>query len=253
MKDIKHKHHKKHTHHHKSLLGHLDAPEHYISQEHFHDSVPVIHEATNIPYSNTVAVQPKVKVNVKPVPNNVNHDVEPEVKKEETSSFWNNLGTAGEIASSALVLKNMLGGAPVAEAATRFVPFEGPAVGIPISGAPAELGGAIASQAFQNLAEGIGGAAIPEIGAEMMAGAAVGEVASGGMLLPALAVGGAALAAGSGLYHYAKKYLDADPEDRRGKIIMDNLDARDKRAKNLIGQAFNDDTNDGSLAQAFGV
>jgi hypothetical protein len=87
----------------------------------------------------------------------------------------------------------------------------------------------------------------------MMAGAAVGEVASGGMLLPALAIGGAALAAGSGLYHYAKKYLDADPEDRRGKIIMDNLDARDKRAKNLIGQAFTDDTSDGSFAQAFGV
>ena len=79
MKDIKHKHHKKHTHHHKSLLGHLDAPEHYITQQHFHDSEPVIHEATNIPYSSTVAVKPQVKFNVKQVPNNVNHDVEPEV------------------------------------------------------------------------------------------------------------------------------------------------------------------------------
>ena len=35
--------------------------------------------------------------------------------------------------------------------------------------------------------------------------------------------------------------------------IMDNLENRDKRAKNLIGQAFDDNYDDGSYAQAFGV
>ena len=34
---------------------------------------------------------------------------------------------------------------------------------------------------------------------------------------------------------------------------MENLDSRDKRAKNLIGQAFDDNYDDGSYAQAFGV
>ena len=101
-----------------------------------------------------------------------------------------------------------------------------------------------------------GEAVIPAIGAEGLvagAGAAVGEVATGGMLLPSLGIASVALAAGSGLYHYAKQYLDDNPDDRRGKIIMDNLESRDKRAKNLIGQAFEDSNDDGKYAQAFGV
>ena len=154
------------------------------------------------------------------------------------------LETAGELASTGLYLRQM---ARAAEPAVPVMqPYVGPAVGMPVPG------GAIARQAFQGLVE----EAIPAIGAEGLAagaGAAVGEVATGGMLLPALGIGAAALAAGSGLYHYAKKYLDDNPDDRRGKIIIDNLESRDKRAKNLIGQAFEDSNDDGSYAQAFGV
>ena len=165
-------------------------------------------------------------------------------KKEEKSNWLGRLETAGELASTGLYLRQM---ARAAEPAVPVMqPYVGPAVGMPVPG------GAIARQAFQGLVE----EAIPAIGAEGLAagaGAAVGEVATGGMLLPALGIGAAALAAGSGLYHYAKKYLDDNPDDRRGKIIIDNLESRDKRAKNLIGQAFDDSNDDGSYAQAFGV
>ena len=165
-------------------------------------------------------------------------------KKEEKSNWLGRLETAGELASTGLYLRQM---ARAAEPAMPVMqPYVGPAVGMPVSG------GAMARQAFQGLVE----EAIPAIGVEGLAagaGAAVGEVATGGMLLPALGIGAAALAAGSGLYHYAKKYLDDNPDDRRGKIIIDNLENRDKRAKNLIGQAFDDNYDDGSYAQAFGV
>ena len=165
-------------------------------------------------------------------------------KKEEKSNWLGRLETAGELASTGLYLRQM---ARAAEPAVPVMqPYVGPAVGMPVPG------GAIARQAFQGLVE----EAIPAIGAEGLAagaGAAVGEVATGGMLLPALGIGAAALAAGSGLYHYAKKYLDDNPDDRRGKIIIDNLESKDKRAKNLIGQAFDDSNDDGSYAQAFGV
>ena len=165
-------------------------------------------------------------------------------KKEEKSNWLGRLETAGELASTGLYLRQM---ARAAEPAVPVMqPYVGPAVGMPVPG------GAIARQAFQGLVE----EAIPAIGAEGLAagaGAAVGEVATGGMLLPALGIGAAALAAGSGLYHYAKKYLDDNPDDRRGKIIIDNLESRDKQAKNLIGQAFEDSNDDGSYAQAFGV
>ena len=50
-----------------------------------------------------------------------------------------------------------------------------------------------------------------------------------------------------------KKYLDDNPDDRRGKIIMDNLESRQKRAESLTGQMFDDNYDDGSYAQAFGV
>jgi hypothetical protein len=165
-------------------------------------------------------------------------------KKEEKSNWLGRLETAGELASTGLYLRQM---ARAAEPAMPVMQnYVGPAVGMPVPG------GAIARQTFQGLVE----EAIPAIGAEGLAagaGAAVGEVATGGMLLPALGIGAAALAAGSGLYHYAKKYLDDNPDDRRGKIIIDNLENRDKRAKNLIGQAFDDNYDDGSYAQAFGV
>jgi hypothetical protein len=165
-------------------------------------------------------------------------------KKENQTNWWDRLGTAGELASTGLLIKNMLHSSePALPVIQNYV---GPAVGMPVGG------GAIARQAFQGLVE----EAIPAVGAEAIAagaGVAVGEVATGGMLLPALGIGAAALAAGSGLYHYAKKYLDDNPDDRRGKIIIDNLESRDKRAKNLIGQAFDDGNDDGAYAQAFGV
>ena len=166
-------------------------------------------------------------------------------KKENESNWLNRLENAGEWASGGLYLRQMIRAAEPAMPVMQ--PYVGPAVGIPMPGV-----GPIARQALQGLVE----EAIPAIGAEGLAagaGVAVGEVATGGMLLPALGIGAAALAAGSGLYHYAKKYLDDNPDDRRGKIIMDNLDSRDKRAKNLIGQAFEDSNDDGSYAQAFGV
>ena len=166
-------------------------------------------------------------------------------KKENESNWLNRLESAGELVSGGLYLRGMV---RVAEPAMPVMQnYVGPAVGMPMPG-----GGAIARQAFQGLVE----EAIPAVGAEAIAagaGVAVGEVATGGMLLPALGIGAAALAAGSGLYHYAKKYLDDNPDDRRGKIIMENLDSRDKRAKNLIGQTFDDSNDDGAYAQAFGV
>ena len=169
-------------------------------------------------------------------------------KKEENTNWLNRLETAGELASTGLYLRQM---ARAAEPAMPVMePYVGPAVGMPIPS------GAIARQAFQGLVEGTADAMIPTIGTEAVveaAGATIAEVATGGVLLPALGIGAAALAAGSGLYHYAKKYLDDNPDDRRGKIIMENLDSRDKRAKNLIGQAFDDNYDDGSYAQAFGV
>ena len=166
-------------------------------------------------------------------------------KKENESNWLNRLESAGEWVSGGLYLRGMVKASePVMPVMQNYV---GPAVGMPIPGR-----GAIARQAFQGLVE----EAIPAVGAEAIAagaGVAVGEVATGGVLLPALGIGAAALAAGSGLYHYAKKYLDDNPDDRRGKIIMENLDSRDKRAKNLIVQAFDDSNDDGAYAQAFGV
>jgi len=169
-------------------------------------------------------------------------------KKEEKTNWLGRLETAGELASTGLYLRQM---ARTAEPAMPVVqPYVGPAVGMPVPS------GAIAKQAFQGLVEETADAMIPSIGAAAMAeatGATIGEVATGGMLLPALGIGAAALAAGSGLYHYAKKYLDENPDDRRGKIIIENSERRQKRAESLTGQMFDDGYDDGSYAQAFGV
>ena len=143
----------------------------------------------------------------------------------------------------------MLGRAP---AATRIIPYEGPAVGIPFNGVVPN-----AAQGFRGLVEGCE-AAIPAIGAEELAigadesaiGATAAEaVGAGSMLIPGVGLGVAALAAGSGLYYYAKKHLDENPDDRRGKILIDNMEMRQQRAENLTNQMF----DDGSFAQAFTV
>ena len=131
-----------------------------------------------------------------------------------------------------LFLKNLLGrSAP----ATMVVPFEGPAVGMPFNGvipdAAQALRGAVSTE---ELAVGAG-AGIAE---DLAIGAGAAEVAGASMLVPGIGLGVAALAAGSGLYHYAKKYLDADPNDRRGKIIVDNMQMRQNRAEGLTNQMF---------------
>jgi len=109
-----------------------------------------------------------------------------------------------------------------------------------------------ASQAFRGLVEGTE-AAIPAIGAEELAigaGATAAEaVGAGSMLIPGVGLGVAALAAGSGLYYYAKKHLDENPDDRRGKILIDSMEMRKHRAESLTNSMF----NDGSFAQAFSV
>ena len=175
-------------------------------------------------------------------------------KKEEKTNWLNSLENAGEWASAGLFLKHLVSNSEPAMPVMQ--PYVGPAVGMPVPGSMPVPSGAIARQAFQGLVEETADAMIPSIGSAAMAeatGATIGEVATGGMLLPALGIGAAALAAGSGLYHYAKKYLDDNPDDRRGKIIMDNLESRQKRAESLTGQMFDDSNDDGSYAQAFGV
>ena len=67
-------------------------------------------------------------------------------EKQETTNWISHLETAGELASGGIFLKNLLGRAP---AATRIVPYEGPAVGIPFNGVVPN-----ASQAFRGLVEG---------------------------------------------------------------------------------------------------
>ena len=91
----------------------------------------------------------------------------------------------------------------------------------------------------------------PAVNAEELAvGAGVAAAETGGsLLLPGIGLGVAALAAGSGLYHYAKKYLDEDPNDRRGKILVDNMEMRQKRAEGIADQMF----DDGKYAQSFVV
>ena len=91
------------------------------------------------------------------------------------------------------------------------------------------------------------GAAIAE---DLVVGVGAAEGAGiASLIIPGVGVAAATLAAGSGLYHYAKKYLDEDPEDRRGKIIVDNIEMRQKRAEGLTNQMF----DDGKYAQAFSV
>ena len=140
-------------------------------------------------------------------------------EKQEKVNWLGRLETAGELASGGLFLKNLLGRAPTA---TRVVPYVGPAVGMPTNGVIPN-----ASQAFRGLVEGTE-AAIPAIGAEELAigagGTAAEAVGAGAsMLIPGVGLGLAALAAGSGLYYYAKKHLDENPDDRRGKILIDNM------------------------------
>ena len=147
--------------------------------------------------------------------------------------------------SGGIFLKNLLGRS--APAATRITPYVGPAVGMPTNGVIPN-----ASQAFRGLVEGTE-AAIPAIGAEELAigaGATAAEaVGAGSMLIPGVGLGVAALAAGSGLYYYAKKHLDENPDDRRGKILIDNMEMRQQRAESLTNSMF----SDGSFAQAFSV
>ena len=161
-----------------------------------------------------------------------------DIKKEkhESVNWLGRLETAGELVSGGMFLKNLLGrSAP----ATRVVPFEGPAVGMPFNGvipdAAQALRGAVSAVSTEELAAGAG---------------AVAAEAGGSLLLPGIGLGVAALAAGSGLYHYAKKYLDEDPNDRRGKIIVDNMQMRQNRAEGLTNQMFDDS---GKYAQAFSV
>ena len=167
-------------------------------------------------------------------------------EKQEKVNWLGRLETAGELASGGLFLMNLLGrSAP----ATRVVPYVGPAVGMPTNGVIPN-----ASQAFRGLVEGTE-AALPAIGAEELAvgaaGATVAEAVGAGasMLIPGVGLGLAALAAGSGLYYYAKKHLDENPDDRRGKILIDNMEMRQQRAESLTNSMF----SDGSFAQAFSV
>ena len=166
-------------------------------------------------------------------------------EKQEQTNWIGRLESAGELVSGGLFLENLLGRAP---AATRIVPYVGPAVGMPTNGVIPN-----ASQAFRGLVEGTE-AAIPTIGAEELAigaGATAAEAVGAGasMLIPGVGLGLAALAAGSGLYYYAKKHLDENPDDRRGKILIDNMEMRQNRIENLTNQMF----DDGSFAQAFSV
>ena len=163
-------------------------------------------------------------------------------KKHESVNWLGRLETAGELVSGGMFLKSLLGrSAP----ATRVVPFEGPAVGMPFNGvipdAAQALRGAVSTE---ELAVGAG------VAEDLAIGAGAAEVAGASMLVPGIGLGVAALAAGSGLYHYAKKYLDADPNDRRGKIIVDNMEMRQNRAEGLTNQMFDDN---GKYAQAFSV
>ena len=167
-------------------------------------------------------------------------------EKQEKGNWIGRLESAGELVSGGIFLKNLLGRS--ATAATRIVPYEGPAVGVPFNSVVPN-----ASQAFRGLVEGTADAAIPTIGAEELAigaGATAAEaVGAGSMLIPGVGLGVAALAAGSGLYYYAKKHLDENPDDRRGKILIDSMEMRQQRAECLINSMF----NDGSFAQAFSV
>ena len=148
--------------------------------------------------------------------------------------------------SGGIFLKNLIGrSAPAA----RIIPYEGPAVGIPFNGVVPN-----AAQAFRGLVEGTADAALPTIGAEELAVGAAGATAAeavGGasMLIPGVGLGAAALAAGTGLYYYAKKHLDENPDDRRGKILIDSMEMRQQRAESLTSSLF----NHGSFAQAFSV
>ena len=168
-------------------------------------------------------------------------------EKQEKVNWLGRLETAGELASGGLFLEHLLGRS--APAATRIVPYEGPAVGMPFNGVVPN-----ASQAFRGLVEGTE-AVIPAISAEELAvgaaGATVAEAVGAGasMLIPGVGLGLAALAAGSGSYYYAKKHLDENPDDRRGKILIDNMEMRQNRAENLTNQMF----DDGSFAQAFSI
>ena len=184
-------------------------------------------------------------------------------EKQEKTNWLSKLESAGELVSGGLFLKNLIGRATAP--ATRIIPFEGPAVGMPFNGVVPNAAQAFrglveggeaavvptAAQAFRGLVEG--GEAAGAIGAEELAlgaGATAAEAIGGAsMLVPGLGLGVAALAAGSGLYYYAKKHLDENPDDRRGKILIDNMEIRQNRAENLTNSMF----SDGSFAQAFSV
>ena len=167
-------------------------------------------------------------------------------EKQEKTNWLSKLESAGELASGGLFLKNLIGRATAP--ATRFVPYEGPAVGMPFNGVIAD-----AAQALRGATSAID-TALPVIGAEELAIGAAGATAAeavgaASMLVPGLGLGVAALAAGSGLYYYAKKHLDENPDDRRGKILIDNMEMRQQRAESLTNSMF----SDGSFAQAFSV
>ena len=174
-------------------------------------------------------------------------------EKQEQTSWLSKLESAGELVSGGLFLKNLIGRATAP--AIRIIPFEGPAVGIPFNGVVPNAAQAFrglveggeaavvptAAQAFRGLVEG--GEAAGAIGAEELAVGAIGATAAeagASMLIPGVGLGVAALAAGSGLYYYAKKHLDENPDDRRGKILIDNMEMRQNRADNLTNSMFDD-------------
>ena len=166
-------------------------------------------------------------------------------EKQEKTNWLSKLESAGELVSGGLFLKNLIGRATAP--ATRIIPFEGPAVGIPFNGVIPD-----AAQALRGAVSAVD-TALPVVGAEELAlgaGATAAEAIGGAsMLVPGLGLGVAALAAGSGLYYYAKKHLDENPDDTRGKILIDNMELRQNRAENLTNSMF----SDGSFAQAFSV
>lgn len=243
MKDIKHvKHKHKHTHS-NNFLNHLIdmAPGTTIKYEgDVHNDIKAADSSMLSPGGLDVA---KNQVYVKPDDNKVSKpnkadNLTPQnidEKKQEKTNWKSNLESAGELASGGLFLKNLLGrSAP----ATRIIPFEGPAVGMPFNGVVPN-----AAQAFRGLVEG--GEAAGVIGAEELTAGAIGATAAeaiGGasLLNPVVGLGVAALAAGSGLYYYAKKHLDENPDDRRGKILIDNMTIRQNRAENLTNSMFDD-------------
>ena len=92
-------------------------------------------------------------------------------EKQEKTNWLSKLESAGELASGGLFLKNLIGRATAP--ATRFVPYEGPAVGMPFNGVVPN-----AAQAFRGLVEG-GEAAVVPTAAQAFRGLVEGGEAAG--------------------------------------------------------------------------